>query len=564
MAPRSFDSGSTTARIAHRDSVLEVMGRELGRSLSGLRGDSDAPRLYFMQYTLRRTHELHIRAAHGSLLRARERTAGQLYTECRVGSHRFDNAIDGGLDQRAEERESADWVDAPDDLNLQALQVCLWRLSQLKYEEALEDYYEHKKSLVSEWSREKVDVFSREPPLIHREELRHDPFPRAAWESDLREVSRRFLDHPFVHDPNVELRAERLHRWLANTDGSRVVTQDLYIELEISGWVYTEDGVYTEAARQLYLRDLGEMPDKAALNLLVDEVLDELSALRHAHTPGSLIGPALLSGQAAATLFHEAMGHRLEGERRIARGETRTFAHKIGQRVLPEGLNVFDDPTMKRFGAQSVWGSYRVDDEGVPARKATLVENGVLCGFLQSRTPTPESARSNGHGRHDGLQPPMARMANLVVEPCAGQGASRAALEVQLLELARAQGRRHAIIVERISGGETSTNAYDFQVFKGEPSEVYVIDVQTARKRRIRDVEMIGTPLSVLQRIVSFGTAHERELDNGYCHAESGAVPVSGIAPALLLSELELQQGSTSGCNPPMLPPPFADTSTKD
>jgi predicted Zn-dependent protease len=294
---------------------------------------------------------------------------------------------------------------------------------------------------------------------------------------------------------------------------------------------------------------------------LIEDMLSELDALKEADTPGAFIGPALLAGQAASTLFHEAMGHRLEGERRVARGETRTFAHKLGKPVLPKGLDVFDDPTMRRFGGQSVWGSYRVDDQGVPAQRAMLVEDGILRGFLQSRTPTPECNRSNGHGRHDGLQPPIARMANLVVQPREGHAKTWSDLEAELMALARQQGRPEAMIITRILAGETSTTAYDFQVFKGEPAEVYIIDVATGKRRRVRDIELIGTPLSALQRIVAFGGP--MELDQGYCSAESGSLPVSGISPAILLSEIEMQQGSTTGFHEPLLPPPFADDGSR-
>src|SRR5690606_23100915 len=174
-----------------------------------------------MRYTLRRSHSLRIRAAYGSLIRSREQGNANVYVECRVGSHKFDNAIDGGLDVRADERESADWTEAPDDLNLAALQVCLWKLSQLKYDEALQDYYDHRKAMVSEYLRDEVDAFSREPAIIHREDLHHRPFPRRAWEAMLRELSRRFLDRPDVHEPHISLSAERIHRWLANSDGTR-------------------------------------------------------------------------------------------------------------------------------------------------------------------------------------------------------------------------------------------------------------------------------------------------------------------------------------------------------
>jgi predicted Zn-dependent protease len=480
-----------------------------------------------------------------------------VYADVRVGNHRFDNVIDGGLGVRGDERESADWLDGPDGLDAVALQVALWKLTQIKFDEALQDYYDHRKALVSEYLRDEVDSFTRERALVHIDPLRDGSFPREKWEDVLREVSRRHLDHPEVHDPALNLHAERIQRWFVNSDGTRVVTEDVYVEVDVVGWILTEDGVYTEASRQIYSRDVAGVPERDTLESKLDDVLAELAALRDAESPGALIGPALLAGRATSTLFHEALGHRLEGERLVARGETRTFARKLGDSILPSGLSVYDDPTITHFRGEPVWGSYGVDDQGVPARRAELVRDGVLRGFLRSRTQIADSGQSNGHARHDGVNPPMARMGNLLVEADPRHAKTWADLEEQLIELARAQGRRHAIIIYRIQGGETSTNSYDFQVFKGEPDEVYRVDVETRERRRVRDLDLIGTPLSALQRIVAFGG--EPELDQGFCHAESGSIPVSGIAPAILLGELEMQQRSSTGFHEPLLPPPFAD-----
>ena len=541
------------------DAVLDVMGRELRRSMDGFRIPG-SPRPYYMHYALRRVQSLTLRAAYGSLTRARETSTGRIYCDVRVGSHEFDNVFDAGLDQRADERESADWIDAPDDLSADALQVALWKLGQIRYDEALADYYDHKKARVSEFMRDEVDAFTREPPLSHIEPLHHEPFPRAQWETMLREQSKRFLDHPEIHDPSVAIRAERVHRWLASTEGTRVVTDDLYIEVDVAGWVLSDDGVYTEASRQRYLRRLEDVPDAAGMSKLVDDLLGELAALGTAPAQSAFIGPALLAGQAASTLFHEALGHRLEGDRLVARGETRTFAHKVGQHILPAGLDVYDDPTLDNDGRPH-WGSYRVDDQGVKAQRATLVVDGVLRGFLHGRTPTPHNQHSNGHGRHNGVEMPMSRMANLVVQGRPEEALSREQLLVRLVELAKAAGRPEAMIIERIHAGETATGAYDFQVFKGVPAEVYVLNVETGERRRVRDVEIIGTPLAALQRVVAFGTG--AGVDEGYCFAESGSVPVTGMAPPLLLSEIETQQTSTTGFHEPLLPPPFADDGSR-
>ncbi|WP_146157720.1 metallopeptidase TldD-related protein [Enhygromyxa salina] len=554
------------------DPILHAMAAELQRSRQGLRVPG-SPRPYHLRYVLRRRRELLLEAAHGSLMRRRDREVGSLAVDVRVGSHEFDNVLDGGLAGDEGDRESADWLLAPDDLEPMALRCALWKLTQIKFDEALEDYYEHRKAMISEYLRDEVASFTREQPVRHIEDLDDTPLPIQRWTQELVTLSRRLLDHPEFYDPTVCIRGERMHRWLVDSEGSLVRSSDLWLEFEVRGFVLTDDGVYVEVSRAWPGRSIDEMLDEATMTALFDEVIAELHELREAASPGSFIGPALLSGQAASTMFHEALGHRLEGNRLVARGETRTFAHMLGERILPVGLHVVDDPSIVELGGRSLWGSYRVDDEGVLAQRAELVRDGVLVGFLRNRTPLPDQhvpgsakspgsakrppARSNGHGRSAGVERPMARMGNLIVESDPQHHATSAALEAQLTELARAQGRRYAAIIHRVRAGETATDSYDFQVFKGELAHVELLNVETGARHRVRDLELIGTPLSALQRIVAFGG--ELGVDHGYCYAESGSVPVGGVAPAILLSEVELQQASRSGFHEPLLPPPFAD-----
>jgi hypothetical protein len=155
----------------------------------------------------------------------------------------------------------------------------------------------------------------------------------------------------------------------------------------------------------------------------------------------------------------------------------------------------------------------------------------------------------------------MARMGNLIVQGEATHARSWVDMLEQLRALAKAQGRTHGVCIRRIHAGETTTSAYDFQVFKGELAEVFLVDVETGAMERIRDVELIGTPLAALQRIVAFGGPSET--DQGFCYAESGAIPVSGISPAILLTEVELQQKSVTAFHEPLLPPPFADDGSR-
>jgi TldD protein len=127
-------------------------------------------------------------------------------------------------------------------------------------------------------------------------------------------------------------------------------------------------------------------------------------------------------------------------------------------------------------------------------------------------------------------------------------------LKGMLLEEVDRRRLPHGIIIKEVSSGETRTDHYDFQAFKGVPTEVYTVDPKNGKETRVRDVNFIGTPLAAIQRIKAFG--EDYQVDNSYCFAESGSVPVSTIAPAMLVEELELQRATTRYFRPPVLPLP--------
>ena len=103
---------------------------------------------------------------------------------------------------------------------------------------------------------------------------------------------------------------------------------------------------------------------------------------------------------AAAVFFHEVLGHRLEGHRQKDEDEGQTFTKKVGQEVLPKFLSVADDPTKSELAGVKLAGSYDYDNEGVPARRVEVIQDGILKNFLTSRMPIKGFEQSNGHGRN--------------------------------------------------------------------------------------------------------------------------------------------------------------------
>jgi hypothetical protein len=145
-------------------------------------------------------------------------------------------------------------------------------------------------------------------------------------------------------------------------------------------------------------------------------------------------------------------------------------------------------------------------------------------------------------------------MATLLVE--SRKAVPREELKRQLLAEVRRQGRPYGLVIRDISGGNTNTASYGYQAFKGTPRLVYRVDTTTGKEELVRGVELVGTPLASVNRILA--TDDAPRVFNGFCGAESGYVPVSTIAPALLVQEIELQRVARQNERGTILPSPWS------
>lgn len=529
------------------------MARELERAMKGLSAPREGhPRPFYISYLLHTVRGQDVWGRYGSVFNSEPVNSCDLYAEVRVGSHRIDQSVDGSLNTELSDRESFNWLVGPQDLDDDTIRYTFWKLTDHKYKEALQEYYDKKKILIEQHLRKDAGSFSREDPVILNEPIRSVSFSATRWEKFIREASSLFRKHRRLIDPYVRIRGASRVRIFVSSEGSRFITQDDFYEVIVTAWSVTKQGAYLNASRYFYGRDPKDIPSLAKVESTINAIAEDLKSLEKSRPMEPYAGPALLSGLATGLIFHEAIGHRLEGERMLSRTEGHTFASKIGKRILPASVDLIDDPTLKRWGKQPLYGAYRIDDEGVLARPVKLVEDGVLKTFLLSRATAPGFKRSNGHGRHERYQDPMARMANLIVR--SKDQYSWAELKDMLMEEVRRRGLPHGIMVKNVSSGETRTDHYDFQAFKGIPTEVYTVHPKTGKETRVRDVSFIGTPLAAIQRIQAFG--RDYQVDNSYCYAESGSVPVATIAPPMLVGDLELQAAVGREYKQPILPFP--------
>jgi predicted Zn-dependent protease len=536
--------------------VLDAMGAELDRSMKKLKMPGyEAP--YFIAYTVRENDDVDLVARGGAMHLAGRQKARNAYVEVRVGDYAFDNTADASLD--------GDWSDVRDELyepgsdlplddDPDALRAQLWLATDARYKEALALLHQKRGRRATQVIEDaKLGSFARAKPLKHVDPAQPLELDQAAWARDLRAASAVFKKHPDVFDAAVSMSVRHETRWIATSEGARLVNERTIWSVVVEAVVRADDGQIIAHSATFYGATAAEVPSGQALADACEKLAREAEALRKAPPLDPYTGPAILMPEATGVLFHEVIGHRLEGERLADDQEGQTFKGRIGQNVIPTFLDVVDDPTLATWAGRSLNGFYGFDDEGVPAQKAVLIEDGVLRGFLTSRKPVTGQTASNGHGRADGINDPMARMAVTVVR--SDKTVTMKRLEEMLVEEARRQGKPYGLIIVDVTGGNTNTGAYGYQAFKGTPQLVYKVDAKTGAKTLVRSVELVGTPLTAINKIIA--TSDETGVFNGYCGAESGFVPVSTVAPAVLMSEVELQRAQTTKQKAPILPAPW-------
>lgn len=531
--------------------LLRAMKEELQRNLKSLRLD-DHPSPYFIGYALRHQEYREVEARNGAIYTRQNTTYRKVDVDLRVGSYEFDNSVASDP-----EVETYDYYRPSDSAPLsddpRALKRTLWLQSDFLYKQALINYLALRGKRVFNASKKRQGgVFSREKATHFIAPETRLVFDEKRFAALAVTLSRELVRHREIFDSKVEISGRRNMRIFVSSEGSEVITERTMYTVSVSAATRASDGMLLKDSVVLYSLTPGELASDEQIVRAMRTMVSGLLALRVAPVLPPYTGPAILAPQAAGVFFHETIGHRLEGHRNLGDQSGQTFKDKLNQEILPSFLTIVDDPSLRRFGSGTLNGFYKIDEEGVPSRKVVLVDRGVLKQFLMSRRPVAPFLKSNGHGRSSGSRSAVARMSNLFIR--SSSGVPYAKLKALLLEEIRRQKKPFGLIIRNIVGGSTNTSAYGYQAFKGIPKMVYKVDAKTGRETLVRGVEFVGTPLSSINKIIA--TSDQYGVFNGYCGAESGHVPVSTIAPAMLFREIELQRSLKKKERGVLLPPP--------
>jgi predicted Zn-dependent protease len=372
------------------------------------------------------------------------------------------------------------------------------------------------------------------------------------WEEKVRKYTEPFAHFGDIYSATATFLGDVETRWYVNSDGSEIVVSRPFYHLYLSAQAKAADGMDLPRYESFFSSDLEGLPSDQKVMKIVDQMIKDLQALRVAPIVDPYTGPAILSGRAGGVFFHEVFGHRIEGHRQKGESEGQTFKKMVGQKLLPENFSVVSDPTVQRLSGAELAGFYDFDNEGVKAQRVAVVDHGVFKSFLMSRSPIEGFPHSNGHGRRQQGNAPVARQSNLIV--IVDHPVSRAELKRQLIEEVKKQNQKFGLFFDDIQGGFTLTSRFTPNAFNVLPIMVYRI-YPDGREELVRGVNLIGTPLTTFSKIVA-GDA-EVATFNGICGAESGSVSVSASSPDLLVSQIEVQKKEKSTARAPILPAPI-------
>jgi TldD protein len=556
-------AAAVSAAPADQDVLLDALVSELKRNKTGLKGEKDAP-LYYLSYRVADGETWAQSASFGALegtKTAPGRLAGRsrvLDVSVRMGSPKLDNThkVRGG----------GGWFEfdfgqggrpLPIDDDPGALKVAIWKATDDAYRASAKEILKVKANVaVKAEEEDKAADFSDDKPnqkLEPKAKPLSEQLDQSQWPEVLKRLSASFKSHPQILRSSVSLQAASVTSYFVDSDGAKIREPRFFARLAVYGTVRADDGMELDFFDDAEATSLAALPNEAEFQKRVDRAIERLEALRKAPAIEPYAGPAIITHRAAGVFFHEIFGHRVEGHRQKDADDGHTFTKRVGQRVVPEFISVTDDPTRRNYGDIPLNGFYLFDEEGQSAQKVNLVESGVLKAFLMSRSPINGFPKSNGHGRAmQGLKP-VARQGNLIVD--SSRKMPFEALRAKLVEEVKARGKPYGLIFEEISGGFTNTRTGGLpQAFKVIPQVVYRVYPDGRPDELVRGVDLVGTPLTSFERILA--TGDDFKVFNGFCGAESGWVPVSAVAPSILISDIEVERKARGHERGPLLPPP--------
>jgi TldD protein len=528
-------AGERTAAI-NSDPLLKAMEDELDRErelllLPGMQ------RPYFIEYRVDDFQTYDAIANYGALTREERNHQRVVRVTVRIGDYASDSSSsrgDGSIEL------------APEDNDPAALRYALWTATDEAYKNSLRAYANKQAALKRfEKPATENDFSQAKGIVVEVEPLATLELNEAEWKKRIVEASGLFMTEPslkaaasHVQYSSSNVRGFAVNRFLVNTEGTILRHGYAAYNANISVSGQAEDGMRLERSNGSTAARASDLESAEAFHRRTVDDLKSLEALRNAPVadPEDFHGPVLFSGDASTDVLNRLFVPNVEAERPEMGTTARTtgaYQSSFKARVLPEMLNVVDDPLESSFHGRQVVGAYEVDDEGTPAQSVPIVSHGKLLNYLTSRTPVRDFDTSNGHGRAAPGQGARAMAGVMIFK--AVNPVPVAELHARLLSMAKEQGR----------------DVYEVEALGGELSPRVLYRVHPDGTRQL----IRGAAFDELDNrslrsdIVAAG-------DDLYVQDSLGAVPETTIAPSLLFGDIGVKRATEEQQKLPYYDPP--------
>ena len=554
------------------DPLLRAMKDELHRARQLRIISLDVP--YFIEYRVADEANFSVNASLGALVAISQSTVRFPLVLVRVGDYAFDNTNHIYSEHYSGSRYDPDQLSLDDDY--MGFRHTLWLATDRAYKTAEDAIARKRSSLKNMNLPDQLPDFSKVPPVQAVLPVRRRPVNESLWKDRVVKLSAIFDKYPRVLSSAVEMQISQATNFLANSEGSVLRTPENLAHIRILARGLAPDGTQVRDAQVMEAFDASGLPPETELRRQVTEVADHVTALSDAPIGEAYDGPVLFEAAAAAQLFGQLLGDNLKITRKpiVDGGHNAPYVpseleNRVGSRILPEWIDVVDDPTQTEWRGHTLLGHYLYDIEGVAPTPLALIEKGTLKTFLLTRTPVLKSFdSSNGRARVTGpFGADASGFGNLFVR--ATQTIPLPDLKKKLIDLCQERNKPYGILVRKLdypssasvdelrrlaqASGSTRPVSLPLLVYRVYPD---------GREELVRSLRFRGVSTRSLKDIVA---ASDESyvfdfIDSNAPFALMGAgsftTSASVIAPSLLFDELELEPVQEETPKLPIVPPP--------
>jgi len=594
VAPAAFAQAP-----ADKDHTLQAMKDEMARAKARLElsiPPSNQPvRPYYIEYRLLDMDIREVVGEFGALVSTGHNRTRLMNVVARVGDYKLDSSnFIGDENYRGFIGPSGS---VGIDRDYDSLRQDLWIATDQAFKEAVETYSRKQAYLSSLARPSDIDDFSRVNVVQHVDPLANSDWSNRNWEQEVRETSGALRAFPQIYESRVTYYLVYLTQYLLTSEGTEVRTNRSYAAIESSMSTLAVDGMEVNHLFARYAPRPADLPSVDAVRKDLNVAGSELMAMRAAPPASDYTGPVLFESRAAAALIAQVLGPSLNGSRppvafqpvvdqlMNSLGARSDWSGKVDVRVLPPTVTLIDDPLTKDYKGTPLVGGYTIDEEGVPAEKVTIVEDGKLKTLLMSRRPGSDFEKSNGHGRAAYLAEPKPTLSNLFFS--SSETVSKDEMKEKFTDACRAEKLNYCLVVREMDnptigimhqedftdllasfGGNAATDRLPLVVYRFFPADGHEELVRGARitgfnARSLRNIAAIGND-DFVYNFMENQTAGVSGTALGAFGSAQNGLPASVVAPSLLFDEVEFRGARGEPKRLPILPePPMSPTPAK-